>query len=412
MSSEVGASLLGAVQGTLSVLVVFTAGFICARSGLLDKAAVRRIAKLCSTIFLPLLLVDQIGEDLSLSLLKAAWIVPVWGAVSTGVAHGIGWAAQRVFKLPAWTIVASGRPNATALPLMLLDALSKLGVLDALQRSGESRSEVLDRAKSLILLNVVVQQCITFMAGPEILAHDLPEGGNKRSSSSRLPTIQDTEHVGLLAEHDEDDSDDEESLRGRITEPLDTLDDTPNFPKFRLPRRLRWVSKVFGFLNPPLIGAIVAVLLSAIPPLHHVLYDSDGALNVPLLDPISKLGNIYVTLQMFAVGAELAVTSSSDRPNARSILIPLSVRFAIMPLLALGFVWATARRGVYGDDPLVWFLLILVPTGPSAVVLATLADTVGVDQGAVAGYLLIANLCAPLIAVTCAAALKLVEHLQ
>lgn len=92
--SEIGASLLGAVQGTVSVLLTVFAGFFYARLGLLDKSAVRRVSKLCSSVFLPCLLVVQIGDNLTPELLKSSWIIPVWGAVSTLVAHAVGWAGQ------------------------------------------------------------------------------------------------------------------------------------------------------------------------------------------------------------------------------------------------------------------------------------------------------------------------------
>lgn len=142
-------------------------------------------------------------------------------------------------------------------------------MLDALQRSGESRSDLLARAKSLILLNVVVQQCITFAAGPEILARDRPSTSAQKRPAHRRPTIQDIEHVGLLAGDDSsDDAEveedrDEESLRRRhVADPFDRLANVPALPKLRLPRYLRWVPKALGFLNPPLIAAFIALILA------------------------------------------------------------------------------------------------------------------------------------------------------
>ena len=60
-----------------------------------------------------------------------------------------------------------------------------------------------------------------------------------------------------------------------------------------------------------------------------------------------------VVLQTLTVGAELALVESS-RPGKRALAWVLLVRFVVMPALGLLFVWATAGRGWYVDDKLVW----------------------------------------------------------
>lgn len=115
---------------------------------------------------------------------------------------------------------------------------------------------------------------------------------------------------------------------------------------------------------------------------------------------------------MFIVGSELALV-----PNANPGLIPamytLLTRFFIMPGVSLLFVLSTAGRGWYTDDKLVWyeihfylaacsvlilcvrrFLLVLIPAGPSAMLLANIAELVQVDIGPVSGYLTISVRCA------------------
>ena len=64
-----------------------------------------------------------------------------------------------------------------------------------------------------------------------------------------------------------------------------------------------------------------------------------------------------VALQMFTVGAQLALVPNT-KPGAVPTTCALLVRFMIMPGLSLLFVWATAGRGWYVDDKLVWYVLI------------------------------------------------------
>lgn len=114
---------------------------------------------------------------------------------------------------------------------------------------------------------------------------------------------------------------------------------------------------------------------------------------------------------MFILGAQLAVVPSA-RPGTKSITYVLWIRYIVMPAISLGFVSATAGKGWYHDDPLMWygfflsyicchweltstrppsvrFLLILIPCGPSAMLLISLAEMLNVDQGPIAGYLTI-----------------------
>jgi len=129
------------------------------------------------------------------------------------------------------------------------------------------------------------------------------------------------------------------------------------------------------------------------------------------MDAVGNLGDIFVALQMFILGAQLAVVPSAH-PGAKSVTYILFIRYIIMPAISLGFVLYTAGKGWYHDDPLMWFLLILIPCGPSAMLLISLAEMLNVDQGPIAGYLTISYLVSPFIAVVCSLALKVVDIAQ
>jgi predicted permease len=253
--------------------------------------------------------------------------------------------------------VAAGRPNSSALPLLLVDALASTGVLDEFKKPGESTSAVLDRAKSLILLNVVVQQAFTFAAGPSILTR-----GQDHEDHDRLlpgphhgrPTIQDTEHVGLLHNHDGEDGYGATADPHRFEGPLRQLE---NQPDLHWPTKIRFmqkpVEKVASFMEPPVVGAIIALILGMVSPLRHLFLDEDGLFFNSITKAFDNLGSLFVSLQMFTVGAQLASVPSTA-PKFKPTSFVLLIRYAIMPMLAIAFVWFTAGRGIYSDDPLVW----------------------------------------------------------
>ncbi|EMD37609.1 hypothetical protein CERSUDRAFT_114257 [Gelatoporia subvermispora B] len=417
MISEDGSSFLstfwGALQGTISVLLTVFAGYIFAKHGRLDDRTVRSVSKLCTNLFLPLLIIEEMGPELTASKIARLWIIPLWGIVSTLIAHGIGWAGKAALHLPYWTIVAAGRPNATALPLLLLQSLSSAGVLNSLA-PGESASTILRRARAIILLNVVVQQTFTFQTAPAILkcddGHKDLEGGNNLhpGPGHTGPIVQDAEHVGLLRDHDGMEDGEDSDYR----EVLNPIEGTPDL---RWPSFFALLEKpikiVYSYMSPPLIGAIIALFFGMIPALNNAFFSKDSALYTSVTQTIENLGELFVSLQAFTVGAELANVPSMH-PGTVPICFVLLIRFIIMPALSLLFVWLTAGRGIYVDDPLVWFILILIPAGPSAMLLVNVAELVKVDVGPIVGYLTIAYMASPLLAGVCSLGLKVIERIQ
>jgi auxin efflux carrier family protein len=62
-----------------------------------------------------------------------------------------------------------------------------------------------------------------------------------------------------------------------------------------------------------------------------------------------------VSLQMFTVGAQLQIAPRAN-PGVKPTAFVLFVRFVVMPAISIGLVYATAGRGIYEDDPLIWFV--------------------------------------------------------
>ncbi|GJE98997.1 hypothetical protein PsYK624_152350 [Phanerochaete sordida] len=421
--SPLVASLAGASEGAISVLLTLLAGYVSARAGLLDHRTVRLVSGLCSRLFLPCLIVVQMGPELTARELSAMWIVPAWGLASTLLAHAIGWAGRALLHTPYWVVVAAGRPNATALPLLLVQSLAQTGVLDRLASDGASAERIQSRAKSLLLLNAVVQQTFTFQLAPAILRRDAngaddeetwreelaaPSSGQHKTKIN--PIIQDAERVGLLQDHARRSYGTEDDGQPRARQALESVADESDMDlPYSLEVAGRVVKKAFSWMSPPLIAALIALLFGLITPLHNIAYDQQSAFYSSITQAAKNLGELFVTLQMFLVGAELAIVPSAH-PGVVSGGFSLLVRFVIMPGFALLFVWATAGQGWYINDKLVWFLLVLIPSGPSAMLLANVAETVGVDQGPIAGYLIISYLLCPLMAAVCAFGLHVVEN--
>lgn len=55
---------------------------------------------------------------------------------------------------------------------------------------------------------------------------------------------------------------------------------------------------------------------------------------------------------------------------------------------------------------------MLLPAGPSAMLLVNVAELVDIDQGPIAGYLTIAYFLSPLMAIVCSVGLAVVQRAQ
>ncbi|KAI0069451.1 hypothetical protein K474DRAFT_1564825, partial [Panus rudis PR-1116 ss-1] len=350
---SLSSSFLRALEGAISILLTLYAGYLIALNGYIDRPTVQRLSKLCSIIFLPCLIIVQMGPELTTEKLSRLWIIPVWGLSSTLFTHLVGWVGQVVCKMPSWTI---GRPNSTALPLLLIQSLQYTGVLEDLSAPGESVSETLDRAKSLILLNVVVQQTFTYQFAPAILRRDKRKKNNDEEEEgdgvSRLapagesrqhlpPIVQDMERVGLLQDQDtrsygtNRQGQEYSSALNPIADQLDV----------HWPRRIAFaekpIKKMFNWMSPPLIGAIIALLLGIIPPVHKAFLSKGGPLYSSITQSVKNLGDLFVVLQNVIVGSELALVPHT-KPGFLPTTYCLIVRFLIMPALSILFVWVTA----------------------------------------------------------------------
>lgn len=73
-------SFLGGLEASLSVLLTLCYGVIAARLGLIGQSSMKDVSKLCNKLFLPALLIVNVGGQLTLSELNKYW--PILGELS------------------------------------------------------------------------------------------------------------------------------------------------------------------------------------------------------------------------------------------------------------------------------------------------------------------------------------------
>lgn len=443
------ASFIAAVQASLSVLLVISYGAIAARLGLLNASNGKAISKICVKMFLPALLLVQIGSELHPGSAHRYLIILLWAFICHLVSFLIGVAAHLFFGLPDWTTAAIMFNNTTSYPLLLIQSLEQTGILSKLVVDDKTTRELVERAKSYFLVFATVSSCLTFAVGPRLVdtehapdsddeqtidgpdEHE-PSTSSRRSDDSQIENGRDvenpSEHTRLLSS----------GVQSRERyKSVTNITFFPSKPKFttikRRPRyipQLRWSDLsartqwwllfFYDFLNAPLLGALLGVLIGMIPVLHHAFFDSTysgGIFTAWLTESWKNIGGLFVPLPLIVAGISLYTSyhdakqndgATAGTPLATTAFI-LTIRFVLWPIISIGTIYAIAKgSGVLGTDPMLWFAMMLMPTGPPAMKLITMVQVsnAGVeDERKIAKILTISYMISPILAIVVVGAL-------
>lgn len=328
----------------------------------------------------------------------------VWSLIYTLSSMGIGLAATRLFSFPSWVTPAISFNNTTALPLLLIQSLDATGILEKLiVDESDTSSAALKRAKSYFLVCAIVGNCLTFALGPRLL-----DSEHSPDSKESKPEDDDEEENGDVEHGQQNGHSNGEAEEGQNDEHTSLL---PNAVEYQTrsaertskktgkkywnklsPRTQKVLDIILAFFNAPLIGAIIGAILGLVPPLHKVFFNTSeegGVFNAWLTTSLSNIGDLFASLQVVVVGVSLSSSLRKLKRGEDSGSVPwipslfvLVVRFILWPIVSIAVIWAVATKTRWlSDDPMLWFVMMLMPTGPSAMKLVAMADVNGADEG-------------------------------
>lgn len=394
-------SLLAAVQASLSVLLVIFYGGVAAWLGLLNHANTKAISKICVRMFLPALLVTKIGSELHLESASRYLLIFLWAIICHLISFLIGILGHLGFGMPDWVTVAIMFNNTTSYPLLLITALDETGILKALIVTDESTRDAIERAKSYFLVFATVSSCLTFAVGPRLIdsEHAPDEDDKEDDASLEAQTGIDTnEETGLLSGR---------STSVQFTSPFSS--ENTFFPSNRRPSVYRnpsisnrrasvvpktywqtlsprtkwWLLFISDFFNAPLLGALIGAVIGLVPALHRAFFahsEDGGIFTAWLTASLKNIGGLFVPLPVVVAGVSLYTSMKQAKENASGAKLPwlpvsfiLIVRFVLWPVASIGAIYLVASRtDLLGTDPMLWFTMMLMPTGPPAMKLITL----------------------------------------
>ncbi|KAI9839993.1 MAG: hypothetical protein M1819_000185 [Sarea resinae] len=404
-SSGLLPSFLGALQASLSVVLTITYGVIAAQFSLLSESSAKDISKLCVRMFLPALLITNVGSELHFDTILRYVPILIWSLIYTFLSMAIGFVATRFLRMPNWVVPALCFNNTTSLPLLLVQSLDATGILKGLvMGEDDTTSKAVSRAKSYFLVCAMVGNSLTFALGPKLLngqEEDAPDGERDDDASKDLASDEDgpAGQNGDLEQGQDDQGTEEDAHEETSLLPdsvVHTEDDVGNYAHRkgskiwnRLSTRIQaTLDFMYAFLNAPLIGAAIGAVIGLVPPLHKAFFvspEKGGFFQAWLTASIKNIGELFAALQIVVVGVKLSNSLRKMKNGEDSGAVPWGamvfvtfIRFILWPVISIATIWGVASKTNWlDDDPMLWFALMLMPTGPPALKLTALADVNG-----------------------------------
>ncbi|KAI9641019.1 hypothetical protein NHQ30_010446 [Ciborinia camelliae] len=423
MASSLTTSLVAAFQASMAVLLVIFYGALAVYMQLLDSKSAKMMSKISVKFFLPALEFVKIGRELHAGGGHRYNVILVWACVTHTISFLLGAGAHFIFGMPDWITATIMFNNTTSYPLMLIQALDQTGLLNPLLlEDGGVGSHAVEQAKSYFLVYSVVSSCLTFAIGPRMMdtefAIDPPEEeedllsalaqvqqdreGESEEDSDGLNFV--TEHTNLLSPRHRSARSSKStsffpSRRDSITPPSRDTNRAIVYERrpsvisrrrwFELSDRVRWwVLLFYDFINAPLLGAAAGAIVGLSPILHRAFFNETvdgGIFTAWLTASLENIGILFVSLPVVGAGVSLysAVTKKSEKGKGKQTistpwfitLYVLAVRFAIWPVISTGIIYYLAKNSNWvGEDPMLWFSMMFMPLGPSAVKLITMVE--------------------------------------
>ena len=301
--------------------------------------------------------------------------------------------------------------NTTSYPLLLIQSLDETGILAGLITTDETTRDAIERAKSYFLVFATVSSCLTFAIGPRLMdSEHAPEpdedkdeiedddeetdyggrngDGAEASEQTFLLPPQLNIHRGSVVFFPSKPR--EDSTRVIIHERRPSVIAKKSW--MHLGDRTKWwLLFLFDFLNAPLLGAILGAVIGLVPALHVAFFSDTqdgGIFTAWLTASLKNVGMLFVPLPVVVAGVSLYLAmkrvkdenSSEGTPWLTTIFI-LVVRFIIWPVISIGVIYALAKNTSFlGTDPMLWFAMMLMPTGPPAMKLITMVEVSDADE--------------------------------
>ncbi|CAG8620456.1 825_t:CDS:2 [Ambispora leptoticha] len=295
-------------QSCAQILLMCATGYICAYKGIINPTVQKGISALSVAILTPCYLFSQIALAIDIEMLVRLWPIAAFLSLYVVVGTMLGLLGGKILRV--------SKPETNFIIVAIV-------------------------FNNLTSINV-----------------------------SLLKNLQDTPAIQYFL-IDEDDTPVDAVRRGISFALLATL--LSNF--LRKPILAKLINKILTIvkatrkmMNPPLYAAIGALIVGTIPTLKSQFFGSNAILYPTVTTTMINLGNLMIPVTLLLLGTQL-YNNQPTRKNSEFFptigWVALS-RFLLVPLLGIPLVYFTRSWYNY-YDPMLWFVLMLLSTNPTAI---------------------------------------------
>ncbi|CAG8482876.1 3029_t:CDS:2, partial [Acaulospora colombiana] len=322
-------------------------------------------------------------SDIDVAKLIALWPVPTFYITFTIMSAILGFFGGKVLKLSSakTRFITAGIMfnNVTSLPLGLLRGIKNTSAMNLLVMGEmDTPEDSLKRGKSYILLAVLFGTLLSdgltdhfnaifrWSFGAILLKKEKDE-----DPLAILPT--ETSHVhpvhqALYATEITSEPDESTQLLITPKKKRTTWTKINNLS-------IKCIVIIKSIMNPPLCAAGIALIVGIIPPLKGIFFGENATLSV-LSEAIDYIGTITIPMTLILLGSQLNnMRYSKGKDLLSAISYVVTCRFLIMPIF--GVILVLITRFWYMHDPMLWFVLMLFASGPTAIGCLNLAQLNG-----------------------------------
>ncbi|CAB5183794.1 auxin efflux carrier [Rhizophagus irregularis] len=376
---------LSSIQSTSQVVLLCLTGYVAASLGVINNSIQKSLSQLIIKIFMPCLLLSNIAADIDLDTLIRLWPMPTLYILFFILSGALGLIGGKLLKLDVsstkFMMTGIMFNNVTSLTLGLLEGIESTDAINILLRDKlDSPKEAVKRGMSYILLATLFGNLSRWSVGTYLL---------KKESSQDEIVITERQQLPVFNDDNEQQRQTHSLVSERtplIFKSIKSIEKKGVNIGVRIMNFLRRILKPIGeIMNPPLYAALFALIIGTIPFLKGTFFGVDAPLYF-LTRTAEQLGTISVPLTLLTLGAQVkTLPSENGKELVPQILYVTLSRFVIMPII--GTIIVVYTKDYFLVDPMFWFILMSMSSGPPAVNCMNLAQITGNFQGEMATLL-------------------------
>ncbi|KAL3697079.1 hypothetical protein R1sor_011155 [Riccia sorocarpa] len=349
------------------VLIMCFLGFLMATSyiNILPAPARKELSKLVFSLFLPCLIVTQLGKAVTIEKVLMWWFIPVNVLLGSVIGCTIGYIVALLVKPPPqffnFTVVMIGIGNIGNIPLVLIGAIchdpnNPFGDVDKCNSDGVAYISFGQWVGAVVVYTYVYQ-----MLAPPASLEDIGEADKTLAlKEESLPY-----HANGVSNGND------------LTAPL-LLSSGKQIKALEYLKSCMKEFKVKEIITqPPVIASVLALVLGGVPYLKSQVFDEHGFLFF-LSDSLNMMGGAMIPCIMLALGGNLIGGAGSSQLGMRTTVAIVFTRLCIVPLEGMAILYLSDKFGILPpNDKMFRFVMLLQHTMPTSILAGAVTNLRG-----------------------------------